>query len=112
MPDETIPDEILIEESSSKLRDTVGPLPCVLGIHNWRYPIVTNGLTFSGDQAGDGTWVVESEQTGERVAQYCRSCSKRRERSDLNDGETMERLKAIQRGDREAEYPERVWGDD
>lgn len=63
------------------LRDYLGAVMCVFGLHSWEEPRKWNrGVVLSGERRADGSWDHEVREMNETVWQRkCRYCPKIKE---------------------------------
>lgn len=86
--------DIKQEEMSSRARALLGPIPCLLGIHNWGPPKAVTSVVLHGEEQDDGDWDHWTDDPTKKVTQHCRSCSRYRDREDLD----WQQLSDIQAG--------------
>lgn len=85
----------MTDSALSRLRNVLGPLPCLFGIHNWSEPRAVNSVTLHGEKQDDGNWEHWTDDPSKKVSQACESCPRYRQRTDLDWHTLSER----QRGD-------------
>lgn len=90
------------QEMSSRFRSLFGPLPCLIGLHNWGPPKAVNAVSLHGQRDEDGEWEHWTEDPTKTVRQLCQSCTKVRDREDLD----WELLADIQKGNTAIESTE------
>lgn len=67
----------------STIRHYLGPVPCLLGWHDWSEPTLVSRVGISGERQDDGSWERETTPQHKAITQDCDWCARYRDRPDL-----------------------------